>query len=253
MKPLCIALFLGSSLLTLALPAGAGNLPVITEVTETMIAASSLEMFVECGMLGSGKSTNLQFSSFVNPQDRSFTDSLLEGQSYLGQPLSLTTVATFDPKSEAYSWTTDGSFGGNTFSSVGSGSWIGDPEFPAETTITYGGKKYKGEGIVDVDNTTSKARNFVFTDPDGKKWGPASGTDKFENGKWVYDLHVGPNNAFPQGMSIRGVGVVPFPNGGAGSFQLQLTAVPEPSSLLLAGSGVVGLCSLFRKQLFVRT
>jgi hypothetical protein len=260
MKTLVVVLAIAIAVSIAPISALAGHLDAITETTETMMATSGLETLVSGGMFGSGVLSTLQFTSYVDPQNHSFSYSLLPGQTYLGQSIALTTSGSFDVNLGEYTWATSGSYGGDVFSGGGSGVWAndaaytpGDPEYDAETTITFKGKDYKGSGKVTIDGTHSTAKNFIFTDPAGKKWGPASGTDTFLDGKWKYDLHLDRNDAFPQGFDIKDAGVVPFPNGGAGNFQLVLAPTPEPASLLLIGSGVLTLSGFLRKRLLART
>ncbi len=263
MKTLCVTLVFTASLMLAAIPATAGDLPAIIEVTESMMAASNLDTLVEAGMFGSGVPSTLQFSSLVDPVTGSFTYSLLPGQSYLGQPISLTTVGTLDPALNSYTWTTAGLYGTTPFSGSGSEAWVGDPTEKGETTETWHGQQFTGKGDVEVDdqggglNATSKAKNFTFTGPDGKKYGPFNGKDKWVidpkhpfEGHWEYSNWVLADAAFPQGLQINGDGFVPV-DGGPGSFELVLTpfAAPEPSTLLMLGSGILGLAGVLRKRL----
>jgi hypothetical protein len=263
MKKLSAVLVFTISLMLATIPATAGNLPAIVEVTESMMASSGLDTLVEAGIFGSGVPSTLQFSSFVNPATGSFTYSLLPGQSYLGQSISLTTVGTFDPALNSYTWTTTGLYGATPFSGSGSDAWTGDPTEKGETTETWHGQQYTGSGDVEVDvqgagsNATSKAKNWTFTGPDGHKFGPFNGDDKWMvdpkhpfEGHWVYSNWVSANLAFPQGLQIHGDGFVPL-NGGPGAFDLVLTpgTTPEPSTLLTFGWGFLGLAGFLRKRM----
>ena len=263
MKTLCVVFIFKISLLLATIPATAGDLPAILQVTETMMAASNLDTLVEAGMFGSGVPSTLQFSSFLDPVTGSFTYSLLPGQSYLGQSISLTTVGTFDPALNSYTWTTTGLYGTTPFSGGGSEAWIGDPTETGSTTITWkDGKQYTGTGKVEVveqgggSTAKSKATDWTFTGPDGHKFEHFNGDDKWvvdpktHDGNWEYSNWTFANAAFPQGLNIKGTGFVPL-DGGAGNFELVLTpiAAPEPSTLLTLGSGILGLAGFLRKRL----
>ena len=50
-------------------------------------------------------------------------------------------------------------------------------------------------------------------------------------------------------IGIRSDGVNPFPNGGQGTFTTQIEAVPEPTTLLLLGTGLGGVAIKMRKKL----
>lgn len=258
MKNLCAVLAMLLSLSMTAIPACAGNIPAITEASETMIASSTFDMLLAGGMFGSGVPSTLQFSSLVDSQTRSFTYSLLPGQEYLGQPISLTTTGTYAGGGQ-YNWTVGGNYGGEAFSGDGGGVWVGDPDFPATTTVTYKGQPYTGSGTVSYDGTDSHstAKNFTFTGPDGRKYGPASGTDIFvgKDGNtpahWEYNFHLDSNDAFKTGMIIDGSGTVP--DGAFGSFTLKVTPVPEPSTLALLGTSALCIGGVLRRRLLPRS
>ncbi len=231
----------------------------LAEVTETMMSVASKEGTALGVALGPDASSLLQFSSFVDPNARTFSFTTLPGQHYLGMAVSLTTVGVYNIGLGQYTWNAAGSVGASSWSDSGSAVWTGDPtETIPEHTVTLFGHSYSVRGTVETspdptnDRITLSKGDFVFHDlatPNPKFLGGTSGTDKYNitTGKWTFDYSWTPADkdcsdpCFDMG-AVGQQGLV----GGDGTFAIKNSPVPETSSLFLLCGGLAILFSRHR-------
>ncbi len=229
-------------LVLFALPARAG----MFEVTETMMAVQGNAGLFMGSVFGPDNSTTLQFSSQVDPVTRSFSFASLPGQTYLGQPFSLSSAGSYNSVLGKYLWTTDGQLGSQSWMETGTAQWVGDPTGTFHGNQVLGGVRYAIDGTAEVDGMGHSEGQFTFTSPNGTQFGPYPGTDYVSsNGDWIYTIQVPRNPITPNGIVTNAMGNIPFPNGGIGNFDFQVNAqpasTPEPSSLALLGVGAFSL------------
>ena len=250
------------SLFGLTISAAAGSLPASIQVTETMMSVSAFDALPIVEENGLDPSAVLQYSSYIDPQTGAFSYSLLPGQTYLGQPLSLTTLGTYDPGTTTYNWTTTGEYGSQALSGSGTAYWFGDPTQKVDQSEKvwnpYKDKydTWRYQGTVEVNGGQSSFKNLKVT-INGAQDQKISGKDTYTTTAGVtqytwtdvtvcMDDERVPSTCSP--LSLNGIGYTPF-DGGLGGFSIQAAATPEPSSLFLLGSGILGLASFLRKRL----
>ena len=238
-------------LVVAATPARAG-LTLMMEATEVMMESQGLQAVIVGLGAGSDDASPLLFTSRVDADATtgaaSFSYTLASGSTYRGQSSHWVTTGTRD-SSGLWTWQTDASVGGFDLTGAGTmGPFVGvDPPatydlfdpFRRLTTIsdvTYTEKKGKmlSSGTITVDdpilgNSKTTSTDELIIDPKDKnkgKWKWATGviTDKFKNKE----------------VKVVAFGDSPLPDGGAGTFTTTIAAVPEPSTGLLALSGLLG-------------
>jgi PEP-CTERM motif-containing protein len=221
---------------------------------ETMMEAQAQNSLYIGHLFGADPSTVLRFTSTLDSAARTFSFSLLPNQSYLGQPISLTTIGSFDATLGQYNWIISGEFGSQSFSGNGSATEVGDDPI-IHSQIILGGSLFRITGLVVFGSRSSGI--YVFEGPPGTPFagpfGPYQGTDIFIDSKWEHTVEVPPNPLVPNGLVVFSIGDVPFPpEGGHGDFNVQIISTPEPTTSLLLGTGVVGVAMNLRKRLKTR-
>ena len=219
------------------------------EVLETMMATQTVDALSIVHIFAPQSATKLHFTSNLDPVARSFSYSLLPGQLYQGQSISLSTNGSFDSILGIYAHATSGQIGPQTWSAGGTIQGVGDPTGQVHTTVMVDGNIFHVTGSLEFEPSGGAGRStgmFTFTgppsEPDGAgPFGPYPGTDAFLLGQWEYTVHVSPNPLVPDGGVLFSRGNVPFPNGGPGDFEFHSAPVPEPSTPLLLGSSLAGL------------
>jgi len=219
------------------------------EVLETMMSTQMVDGLSIVHIFAPQSATTLHFTSNLDPVARSFSYSLLPGQLYQGQSISLSTNGSFDSILGIYGHATSGQIGPQTWSAGGTIRWVGDPTRQVHTTVMIDGNIFHVTGSLEFEPSSGAGRStgmFTFTgSPSGPRgadpFGPYPGTDAFLLGQWEYTVQVPPNPLVPDGVVLFSRGNVPFPNGGPGNFEVHIALVPEPSTPLPLGSSLAGL------------
>jgi hypothetical protein len=232
----------------------AGQLPLV-EVTETMMSAISGEEAAVGVALGPDAASDLQFSSFVDPNALSFSFSTLPGQIYLGMSVSLTTTGSFNGGD--YTWSSAGTVGASAWSDSGAAAWSGDPDETISQNITLGGVLYALKGAITTttdpsnDRLTDSSGDFVFYDINDNFLGGTSGKDTYDmtTNRWTFNFQWVPADRDCSDPCFLGAASgSQGADGGAGSFDFRATPVPEPSTLLFTGTILVALRLMLRSR-----
>ena len=235
------------------------SLPPAQLMTEAMMGTQGGDAGLIGMFLGADANAPLQFTSFVDPTNFTFSFSLTAGSTYMGQPMTLSGSGSFDPNTGSLSALSSGTFGAESFSVSDSETWTNTTDGIAglgDQTLSVNGSE-KGRRVVthrrfSRDGTSEESGHYVdehghripgsdfqepddYDTPDDPDWD--FGTRRIREG--------GPYSVFSTGFSPL--------DGGAGSFTTTISPVPEPSSLLLVGSGMLGLAGLLRKRLLPRS
>ena len=221
----------------------------VQEVLETMMSTQMVDALSIIHIFAPQSATTLNFTSNLDPLARSFSYSLLPGQLYQGQSISLSANGSFDSVLGNYGHAASGQIGPQTWSAGGTIQWVGDPTGQVNTTVVIGGSIFHVTGSLEFEPSGGASRStgmFSFTgSPSGPggagPFGPYPGTDAFLFGQWEYTVRVPPNLLVPDGGVLFSRGNVPFPNGGPGNCEVHIAPVPEPSTLLPLGSSLAGL------------
>jgi len=164
---------------------------------ETMMEGQAHNSIYIGHIFGPDAATVLSFSSNLDPVSRTFSFLLAAGQSYLGLPISLSTVGSYNAALEMYRWTISGQLGSQSWSGVGSATWIGDPTGTVNTTVTLGGNVYKVDATVEIEPSVigRSTGMYTFTGPPSGPggpgpFGPYPGTDIFRLGHWEHTVQA---------------------------------------------------------------
>jgi len=264
-KPLVLSLLA----LTLAVftPSGvlASGLPAWAQNTEVMMNAEGADMTTIGRYFGPDNSSPLSFTTSQDVAGGSFSYTLNSGSTYLGQPASLSGTGTFDSTNSDWVINSSGMIGSTSWSTVYTATVTGDPTITIAGVITI-----PGPGFL-LDMRITGILQVVFPPPPvfivrslasgqatvaGVPVGPIFGvTDSIGVGGGVIWATGG---VFLAGVDAGGGGhnfmvatsgmVPPSDNGGPGTLTSMVTSVPEPSSVMLLGLGVLGLIPLHRRR-----
>ena len=215
------------------------------EVLETMMSTQTVDALFIVHIFAPQSATTLNFNSNLDPVARSFSYSLLPGQLYQGQSISLSANGSFDSVLGYYGHATSGQIGPQTWSAGGTIQWLGDPTGQVNTTVVIGGSIFHVTGSLEFEPSGAGRSTGMFTFTGSHSgagpFGPYPGTDALLLGQWEYTVQVPPNPLVPDGGVLFSRGNVPFPNGGPGNFEVHIAPVPESSTLLPLGSSLAGL------------
>ena len=224
----------------------AGNLPQNILMSELMMEAQGADALTLARLYGPDASSPLQYASNVDVSGQSLSYSTVPGSKYHGQPITLSGTVSYDSGTGSYLFDSTGTLGTSQWSSAG--SFVGDP-----TLTVFIGPLDMEFGIdwVTYPDETDSVVSVGFTIL-GIKVASGNAYDVLDtNGltigqwNWVFDAANVNNHSF----KVKVDGFTPLPDGGAGSFTQSILPTPEPTSLLLVGSGVLGLSGFFRKRL----
>jgi len=206
------------------------------EVLETMMSTQTVDALFIVHIFAPQSATTLNFTSNLDPLARSFSYSLLPGQLYQGQSISLSTNGSFDSILGIYGHATSGQIGPQTWSAGGTIQWVGYPTRQVHTTVVIDGNIFHVTGSLEFEPSGAGRSTGMFTFT-----GAPSGPGGAGPGQWEYTVQVPPNPLVPDGGVLFSRGNVPFPNGGPGNFEVHIAPVPESSTLLPLGSSLAGL------------
>jgi hypothetical protein len=231
---------------TIATPARAG-LEIYQQATESMMNSEGLIMSLVARDLGIDPTVALNFTSALDPVAKTFGYSLQSGSTYLGQSAALQVSGAFDVPSQSWLFTSTGHIGATSLAGNGSTTFSGDPIsfdvmdfFNLPETIVSN---------VTYENTairTASMGTITVKDHFGNVLSSGTHTDVLildgpDQGKWRWDTGLlTATNGKP--FTIDAAGFIPVPNGGTGTFIVQVAAVPEPSTFaLVVVFGAIGL------------
>jgi hypothetical protein len=187
-----------------------------------------------------------------------WTVSLLGSQG--GVPVSLNYTGTFDSMTNGGTFTSSGMVGGSPWTGDGSVAFtdLGPDGFGANINVQAA---FQAKGKPKKPDSHTFFKFKLFTEENGYRTGVDFGVWLYtENGKIVGGPHFERSsgkypldttfNGFQQVCMVDESCVDTTFNFDAGTFSGTASTVPEPASLLLLGSGVLGWSGFLRKRLF---
>ena len=228
----------------------------VVNATEVMMEAQGLLAITIAARFGPDASSPLSFISNVDPEAETFSFRLLPGETYLGAIASLSTEGSFNPERALWEWSIRGSIGDVSISAYGySPPLDGDPpiweaatvsdrpvlfiEVFEDVTYTQTAIRTVSEGTIVVSVNSVVTHRGKHTDSlilQGEK-----------KGMWRWDTGsvtgTNPKNSFDIGT----LGMSPIPSGGMGTFEVRISPVPEPGTLLLCATGIGAGCFVRRR------
>lgn len=236
--------------------AQADSVQLATEEMMEDSASQNSFLQLEYGYSSVPQSLNYTSQITTGTDTASFNYSTLPGQTYQGQPVSLTSsgTATYDPATSTWTWASQSS---------GSGSKPGYPSQPFTSTDVETVKKVNGNYVITSDynyygpggmgpngktgdlhimvtvdpNTWVDTDSGYRTDYNGNVV-PNSGftsNSKLNKATGKWEIELGPSPFLPVYASATGTS---DPTTGVGAF---VATLPEPSSVALVGLAAMGL------------
>lgn len=229
------------------------NLPPVQITTEALMNAEGADAGLIGMFFGADSGSPLHFTSFVDPKTFTFSFSLNPGSTYLGQSITESASGSFDPNTGILSATTSGTLGATTFSITDLETFtdiLNGIEGSGDQTFSLDGHSIPGhenerrhvERVREFRDGTSEESGY-YEDKEGHRT-PFTEPDRRRPDEPDWDFGTRHGGPYSTGFSPL--------DGGAGSFTTTVSPVPEPSTLLLIGSGILGLGGFLRKRLLTR-
>jgi hypothetical protein len=217
------------------------ELTIITP--ETLMQAQTADVLALETYAGIDFSTELQSTYTLDTGNGSFSYSLVPGQTYLGQPFSLSGSGTYDATTTTFSWADSGEFGSAAWSGSGQMQWTGDdPSSFTNISVTIAGVRC----LISGTNNTTPIRGS--NPPAGTSTGQINILPQGSATTLTYDT----TDTYSNGTYfVKITSTIPG-TGGTISWQVgksvaTFTPVPAPAAILLLGPSLVGLAATRRR------
>lgn len=225
---------------------------------QTVSAALGESQMMEATLIdlvyGPDASSTLTSTFSLNPTTGSFTSVLDSGQTYLGQPVSLSTTGTYNSGTGQYQWTSTAQLGTDTWTSSSFATWTGDPTISFTGTVTINGTTYTVQctGEVDGMGHLDPATVTGSIDPGGQPLGPFDCTGYIPgsaDGKVILKVKTSktgdPHNVQVDDVKYEQVAQATL-NQQTGEYidghaTMHIEIVPEPATIMLLVAGGLGL------------
>lgn len=199
---------------------------------------------------GVNRTQTITGTGHVDPQTGTFNWATDGGAQFDGQPLSFTMAGEMDSGGNGVN-AGNGSFGGNIAGDGGKDTTSGDSA-KTEQTIDLGGRQYVVKGSIKYVWDGGDRLSSATVEMDGKNHTVCDRVHRQDSGR------VNTNWSTcdpPQEAGLKfNLNVDNFiDSSGYDTFTATFSPVPEPSSLLLFGSGILGFGGLLRRRLFPRS
>jgi hypothetical protein len=232
-------------------------------MAELMMEAQGADALTLGRLFGSDASSPLHYTSSLNFAGQNLSYSTVPGSEYLGQPITVSGSVSYNPGNGSYLFNSFGILGATRWSStgsfVGAGPTYPEPGLEKPVTFTIFIPPINDmEFVIDwatYPDQTDSVVGVTFTVlgvkvASGNSWDVLD-TNGLTTGDWYWDFTGTDVNQ--HAFKVETSGFTELADGGGGSFTQYILPTPEPSSLLLLGSGILGLSGFVRKRLLTRS
>jgi hypothetical protein len=245
-------------------------------VVETYLHAKAVDIAIFAQLFGIPAPTTLEFVRGIDATARTFWYAALPGQTYGGLPFSMLSDGVFDDGLGKYRWSTSGAVGDRAWKGEGTFSWCCESSFSAALAplafdgpvVRQDGEETKeGEFEETVEDTEGNKYTATGVAKHGTKTSTTSGTLKHKDSKGTISfkgedtyvpMHTGnfwehtikfydekgkriPPYIKPFKVKVAALGCDTPSCAGLGSSSAELTAIPEPASIVMLATGVLAI------------